>query len=44
MLLVMKRPDDHYLKNAVYFADCSPAVAYVSRKEVWIDFMMIYLD
>lgn len=37
MLLVMKRPDDHYLKNAVYFANCDPAVAYVSRKEVLIE-------
>ena len=36
MLLVMKRPDDHYLKNAICFADCSPALAYVSRKEVFI--------
>ena len=34
MVLVMKRPDDHYLKNVIPYAEFGPAVAYVSRKEV----------
>ena len=34
MVLVMKRPDDHYLKNAFYFKDMKEATAVVPKKEV----------
>lgn len=35
MLLVVKRPDDHYLKNAVVLADTAPVCATVSDGKVW---------
>lgn len=34
MVLVMKRPDDHYLKNAFAFKDMKEATAVVPKKEV----------
>lgn len=34
MLLVMKRPDDHYLKNVVMFKDTYPACAVVNDDHV----------
>lgn len=36
MLLVMKRPYDHYLKNAFYLKNMKPAVAVLPKKEVSI--------
>ena len=34
MVLVMKRPDDHYLKNAFVLKDMKKAIAVIPKKEV----------
>ena len=44
MLLVMKRPDDHYLKNALAWEENMKAVAVVSKKkQVCLSFHLHHL-